>query len=102
MKLKHLIYYLFVIGSTFSIYNQFLFPFYLDLIPRTIGADIENYRKNKWTRQEVTSDDKYYTYSYKFKDHNNKTRIWTWNAPRKESDEMINNFGVPRGTLSGI
>ena len=102
MKLKHLIYYLFVIGSTFSIYSQFLFPSYLDLIPRTIGADIENYRKNKWTRQEVTSDDKYYTYSYKFKDHNNKTRIWTWNAPRKESDEMINNFGVPRGTLSGI
>ncbi|MBT4203986.1 MAG: hypothetical protein HOE17_05370 [Rhodobiaceae bacterium] len=69
------------------------------MLPSSINDEIEGYSKNEGTRQEVISDEKYYTYSYKFKDHNNKTRIWTWNAPRKESDKMINDFGIPEEIL---
>lgn len=95
--LRYVLNWFLLIIISFSFYKGILFPEYLSILPKSIdNSKVEKYRKNKWTRQEITSDDKYYTYSYKFKDHTNKTRIWTWNAPRKESDRLINNYGLPR------
>lgn len=79
----------------FLLFSTILLPHYLEMVPNSTNEEIKKYKKNKWTRQEVVSDEKYYTYSYKFRDHNNKIRIWTWNSPRKKSDKMINDFGMP-------
>ena len=86
-------YWFLLIITSFTFYKYFLFPLYYTNLPKSIDdSSVNKYKKNKWTRQEIKSDHKYYTYSYKFKDHNRKTRIWTWNAPKLESDRLIENL----------
>ena len=95
-------YWFLLIITSFTFYKYFLFPLYYTNLPKSIDdSSVNKYKKNKWTRQEIKSDDKYYTYSYKFKDHNRKTRIWTWNAPKLESDRLIENYGFPKAAMKG-
>ena len=83
-----------VFGILFFIYNKVLIPQYLNALPKLPGS-ITRYQKNVWTSQKCTPDKDYYNYSYKFRDHGNQTLIWKWLSPRKDSDTMINRFGVP-------
>ena len=78
----------------FYIYSKVLIPQYLNEVPILSGS-ITRYKKNEWTSQKCTPGKDYYTYLYKFRDHSNQTLIWKWLAPRKDSDTMINRFGVP-------
>ena len=78
----------------FLFYNKVLIPKFINEAPKSPGA-IPRYKKNDWTSQKCISQNGNYIYTYKFRDFGNQTRIWKWSAPKKDSDHLINRFGVP-------